>query len=62
MIYPYTGSLIELKKLSEIEVWQIVKEWYTTGYYKENLIDLVGYDLEDICIENLELLIKSQTE
>jgi hypothetical protein len=49
-------GIIELKKLTQIEVWQIVKEWYTCGLYLDNLSDQLNYDLEDICDENLLIL------
>jgi hypothetical protein len=57
MRFKHSEKMIESKKLTELEVWQIVKEWYTKGMYHEVLQDAVGYDLEEICDENIELLI-----
>ena len=42
-------SIIEKKKLTELEVWQIVNEWYLNGMYADILQDEDGRDLEEIC-------------
>lgn len=42
-------SVIEEKKLTELEVWNIVQEWYTNGMYGDILQDEDGNDLEEIC-------------
>ena len=41
-------SLIKKYKLTEEEVEQIVKEWYTNGMFPEVLRDCYGNDLEEI--------------
>ena len=47
-------SVIEEKKLTELEVWNIVQEWYTNGLYGDILQDEEGNDLEEICEFNIE--------
>jgi hypothetical protein len=42
-------SVIEEKKLTDLEVWNIVQEWYTGGMYGDTLQDEDGTDLEEIC-------------
>ena len=39
-------------ELTEIQVLEIIKEWYTNGEYEDILQDEDGNDLEEI-IENL---------
>lgn len=60
MDYLEIESLIQSKKLTNIEVWQIVKEWYTTGMFAETLKDSIGFELEEICNENIGLLTLTQ--
>jgi hypothetical protein len=55
-------DLIEFKKISKIEVWQILKEWYTDGMYSDILKDEFGSDLEEICNNNLERLIDKKNK
>ena len=51
-------SLIKKKKLTELEVWNIVQEWYTNGMYGDILQDEEGNDLEEICEFNTMLIEK----
>lgn len=43
------NKLIKEKKLTELEVWTIVNEWYLDGMYRGLLHDEDGRDLEEIC-------------
>ena len=45
-------TLIKLLNLTDFEVLQIVKEWYTLGMYQDILQNENGEDLEEI-INNL---------
>lgn len=45
----YPNSIIKKLKLTDKQVWLIVKEWYTNGMYHDILEDEEGYDLEEIC-------------
>ena len=47
------NDTIKEKKLTELEVWQIVKEWYLHGMYADILQDEDGNDLEEICNNRL---------
>jgi len=47
------NDTIKEKKLTELEVWQIVKEWYLYGMYADILQDEDGRDLEEICNDRL---------
>lgn len=51
-------SVIKEKKLTELEVWNIVQEWYTNGMYGNILQDEEGNDLEEICEFNTMLIEK----
>mgnify|MGYP003636207915 CR=1 FL=1 len=42
------NDTIKKKKLTELEVWQIVKEWYLNGMYADILQDEDGRDLEEV--------------
>ena len=42
-------SIIKEKNLSNIDVWNIVNEWYVNGMYADILQDENGADLEEIC-------------
>ena len=44
---------IKQLSLSEAQVWEIVREWYTEGLYSDILQDAYGNDLEDICENKL---------
>jgi repressor of nif and glnA expression len=49
-------SIINKLNLTELQVWEIVKEWYTEGMYPDILQDEHGHDLEEICeIKMLEI-------
>lgn len=50
-------SVIKEKKLTDLEVWNIVKEWYTK-MYGDILQDEEGNDLEEICEFNTMLIEK----
>ena len=45
----YPDSIIKKLKLTDEQVWLIVREWYTNGMYHDILEDEDGYDLEEIC-------------
>jgi len=42
------NDTIKEKNLTELEVWQIVKEWYLNGMYADILQDEDGRDLEEV--------------
>lgn len=42
-------SVIRKLKLTDRQVWLVVKEWYTRGMYPDILQDEDGRDLEEIC-------------
>jgi hypothetical protein len=50
------SNIIEQKKLTELEVLQIVNEWYTNGMYADILQNEDGLDLEEICLNLIDLL------
>lgn len=43
------GGIIDNLKLSEYQVLQVVKEWYTNGMYPDILMDDNGLELDEIC-------------
>ena len=49
-------SIIKEKKLSNIDVWNVVKEWYCNGMYANILQDWQGNDLEEICDHQIEII------
>tara|TARA_R100000654_G_scaffold17963_1_gene37532 strand:- start:159 stop:326 length:168 start_codon:yes stop_codon:yes gene_type:complete len=49
-------SIINKKKLTDIDVWNIVKEWYCNGMYANILQDWQGNDLEEICDYQIEII------
>lgn len=49
-------KITQQKNLSEIEIWEVVKEWYTRGLYAPILQDHNGFDLEEICDDAIERL------
>ena len=51
-------TVIKDKNLTELEVWLIVKEWYTQGNFYDTLRCEAGFDLEETCYENIALLSK----
>ena len=46
-------TTIEENNLSELDVWNVVREWYTNGMYGDILQNEEGDDLEEICERNL---------
>lgn len=42
-------SIIKEKGLSELEVWCIVREWYTEGMCLEMFVDEFGDELDELC-------------
>ena len=42
-------TTIEENNLSELDVWNVVREWYTNGMYGDILQNEDGDDLEEIC-------------
>jgi len=50
------NNIIEQKKLTELEVLQIVNQWYTNGMYPDILQNEDGLDLEEICLNLIDLL------
>jgi hypothetical protein len=49
-------TTIEENNLSELDVWNVVREWYTNGMYGDILQDEDGSDLEEICECNIMLI------
>ena len=47
-------NLITELNLSQLQVLQIVSEWYTNGMYADILQNEDGLDLEEICYEEIE--------
>lgn len=47
-------TLIKLLNLTDFEVLQIVKEWYTLGMYQDILQNEKGEDLEEIINDLIE--------
>ena len=52
-------TTIEENNLSELDVWNVVREWYTNGMYGEILQNEEGDDLEEIC--ELYIMINDET-
>ena len=42
-------TTIKENNLSELDVWNVVLEWYTNGMYGDILQNEEGDDLEEIC-------------
>jgi hypothetical protein len=42
-------TTIEENNLTELDVWNVVREWYTNGMYGDILQNEEGDDLEEIC-------------
>ena len=53
-------SIIKEKNLSNIDVWNIVNEWYVNGMYADILQDENGADLKEICEWQLYKLNKNK--
>lgn len=51
-------TTIEENNLSELDVWNVVREWYTNGMYGDILQNEDGSDLEEICECNIMLIEK----
>jgi len=51
-------TTIEENNLSELDVWNVVREWYTNGMYGDILQNEEGDDLEEICERNIMLIEK----
>ena len=51
-------TTIEENNLSELDVWNVVREWYTNGMYGDILQNEDGSDLEEICEINIMLIEK----
>ena len=49
-------TTIEENNLSELDVWNVVREWYTNGMYGDILQNEEGDDLEEICERNIMLI------
>jgi hypothetical protein len=52
-------TTIEENNLSELDVWNVVREWYTNGMYGEILQNEEGDDLEEIC--ELYIMLNDET-
>jgi len=55
-------DLINNLNLTELEVLQIVSEWYTRGYYADILLDEDGFELDEICETLIDNIIRKQSE
>lgn len=55
-------DLIKNLNLTELEVLQIVLEWYTRGYYADILLDEDGFELDEICETLIDNIIRKQSE
>ena len=55
-------DLIKNLNLTELEVLQIVLEWYTQGYYADILLDEDGFELDEICETLIDNIIRKQSE
>lgn len=49
-------TTIEENNLSELDVWNVVREWYINGMYGDILQNEDGSDLEEICERNIMLI------
>lgn len=43
------ANMIDILGLTDFQVWQVVKEWYTNGMIPDILQNEFGNDLEEIC-------------
>jgi len=53
----YENILVEKnRRLTKVETWEVVLDWYTNGMYPDILQDENGKDLEEICELHLDNL------
>ena len=55
-------EMIKKYDLSEIEVLSIVHEWYTQGLYADILLDEDGDELDEICEQRIDAILKNNYE
>lgn len=55
-------EIIKKYNLSEIEVLSIVHEWYTQGLYADILMDEDGDELDEICEQKIDIILKNNYE
>ena len=55
-------EMIKKYNLSEIEVLSIVHEWYTQGLYADILMDEDGDELDEICEQRIDIILKDNYE
>jgi hypothetical protein len=55
-------DIIKKYDLSEIEVLSIVHEWYTRGLYADILLDEDGDELDEICEQRIDAILKNNYE
>jgi len=55
-------EMIKKYNLSEIEVLSIVHEWYTQGLYADILLDEDGDELDEICEQRIDTILKNNYE
>ena len=55
-------EMINKYNLSEIEVLSIVHEWYTQGLYADILLDEDGDELDEICEQRIDAILKNNYE
>jgi hypothetical protein len=55
-------STINQLKLSELQVWEIVMEWYTLGMCPDILQDHNGLDLEEICEDKIYRIVQKNNK
>jgi len=55
-------EMIKKYNLSEIEVLSIVHEWYTQGLYADILMDEDGDELDEICEQRIDIILKNNYE
>jgi hypothetical protein len=55
-------EMIKKYNLSEIEVLSIVHEWYTQGLYADILLDEDGDELDEICEQRIDAILKNNYE
>jgi hypothetical protein len=55
-------EIIKKYNLSEIEILSIVHEWYTQGLYADILLDEDGDELDEICEQRIDAILKNNYE
>jgi hypothetical protein len=55
-------EIIKKYNLSEIEVLSIVHEWYTQGLYADIMMDEDGDELDEICEQRIDIILKNNYE